>query len=183
MQLLWINLLTDILPALALALEPPEQDVLKQPPRDPAEPIIRRRDALRLVRESLALTGGTLAVYGLSLARYGAGPQAGTHAFMTVTLSQLLHSIACRSEHTGIFNREERPANPVLNKALIGSLALQVAAAYIPPLRNLLRMAPIGPADWIAIAAGAVAPFLVNEGVKRIFHEPLPPTSTDKVLS
>lgn len=168
MQLLWINLMTDILPALALALEPPEQDVLKQAPRDPAEPIIRKQDARRLIRESLALTGGTLAVYGLGLARYGAGPQAGTQAFMTITLSQLLHSIACRSERTGIFNRAERPANPLLNKALFGSLALQVAAAYIPPLRSLLRMAPIGPVDWVAIAAGAVAPFLLNEGVKRI---------------
>jgi Ca2+-transporting ATPase len=159
--------MTDILPALALALEPPEQDVLKQPPRDPAEPIIRKQDAFRLVRESLALTAGTMGVYGLSLARYGAGPQAGTHAFMTVTLSQLLHSIACRSETTGLFNRAERPANPVLNKALIGSLALQVAAAYIPPLRSLLRMAPIGLADWPAILIGAVTPFLVNEVIKR----------------
>jgi Ca2+-transporting ATPase len=166
MQLLWINLMTDILPALALALEPPETDVLRQSPRDPAEPIIRKQDARRLVRESLALTGGTLAVYGLSLAR-GAGAAAGSHAFMTITLSQLLHALACRSERSGLFDDGGRPGNPVLRKALLGSLALQIAAAYVPPLRSLLRLAPIAPLEWVPIVAGATLPFLFNEGLKR----------------
>lgn len=167
-QLLWINLLTDILPGLGLAMEPPEQDVLKLPPRDPAEPIIRKSDALRLVRESMALTGGTMAVYGYSLARYGLGHQAGTNAFMTVTLSQLLHSISCRSEHTSVFHGSGRQGNRFLNIALAGSLGLQIAAAYLPPLRALLRLAPIAPTDWLAIATGATAPFVLNEGIKRI---------------
>jgi Ca2+-transporting ATPase len=165
-QLLWINLLTDILPGLGLALEPPEQDVLKQPPRDPAEAIVRRQDALRMVRESLMLTGGTLGVYGYSLMRYGPGPKAGSNAFMTITLAQLLHSISCRSEHTGVFNPDSRPPNPLLNYALAGSGALQIVAAFFPPLRTLLRLAPIGPADWLAIAVGATAPFIVNESFK-----------------
>ena len=181
MQLLWINLMTDILPALALSLEPPEQDVLNQPPRDPAEPIIRRNDAMRLVRESMALTAGTMGIYGLALARYGAGPQAGTQAFMTVTLGQLLHAIVCRSERSGVFNGNGRPTNPVLNKALIGSLALQIAAAFVPQLRGLLRMAPIPPADWLGILAGATAPFLFNEGFKRIRQDSSASFNSDQV--
>ncbi|CAL1240278.1 cation-translocating P-type ATPase [Candidatus Methylocalor cossyra] len=172
LQLLWINLLTDILPGLGLALEPPEQDVLKQPPRDPREPIIRRRDARRLVRESLALAAGSLGVYGYSLARYGATPSAGTHTFMTITLGQLLHAISCRSERTGVFHPGRRQPNRFLNYALAGSALLQVAAAYFPPLRNLLRLAPVGPSDWLAIAIGATIPFAVNEGVKRLGGEP-----------
>ncbi|HYE34735.1 HAD-IC family P-type ATPase [Methylocaldum sp.] len=170
MQLLWINLLTDILPGLGLALEPPEQDVLRQSPRDPAEPIIRRTDAFKLARESLVLTGGSMAVYGYSLTRYGLGPAASTNAFMTITLAQLLHAISCRSEHTSVFDKHKRPPNRLLNAALIGSAALQVGAAFLPPLRKLLRLSPIAPLDWLAIAAGATTPFLVNEGVKRLQH-------------
>ncbi|BBA35914.1 cation-transporting ATPase [Methylocaldum marinum] len=167
-QLLWINLLTDILPGLGLALEPPEQDVLKQPPRDPTEPIVRRADAVRLMRESLLLSGGAMAVYGFSLSRYGLATKAGTDAFMTITLGQLLHAFSCRSERTGVFNRDKRPPNRLLDAALLGSAALQVGAAFLPPLRNLLRLSPIGILDWIAIAGGATAPFLINEGLKTV---------------
>ncbi|MGX2038792.1 cation-translocating P-type ATPase [Methylocaldum sp. MU1018] len=166
-QLLWINLLTDILPGLGLALEPPEQDVLKQPPRNPAEAIIRRADAVRLMRESLLLSGGAMSIYGYSLARYGPGPEAGTNAFMTLTLGQLLHAISCRSERTSIFDRN-RPPNRFLNAALLGSVSLQIGAAFLPPLRKLLRLSPIGALDWLAIAAGASAPFLANEAIKRL---------------
>ncbi len=168
-QLLWINLITDILPGLALAMEPPEQDVLKQPPRDPKEPIVRNSDAKRLVRESLILTAGSMGVYGYSLMRYGGlSANAGTNAFMTVTLAQLLHAVSCRSERSSVFDPESRPPNRYLTYSVAGSILLQVAAAYIPPLRALLRLAPVGPADWLAIAAGATTPFLVNEGIKRI---------------
>jgi Ca2+-transporting ATPase len=166
MQLLWINLMTDILPGLALALEPPEQDVLRQPPRDPREPIVRREDAGKLVGQSLGLSLGALGVYGLTAARVGVGPVAGTNAFMSLTLGQLLHSLSCRSEHTGVFNPEGRESNPYLRNALAASLAIQVGAAFFPPLRNLLRLSPIGPADWLSIAAGAGLPFLANEIAK-----------------
>ncbi len=167
-QLLWINLITDIAPGLALALEPPEQEVLKQPPRDPQEPIMRRVDAYRMLRESLTLTTGAMGVYGYSLARYGVSPQGGTNAFMTITLAQLLHAISCRSERTGVFHPGHRPPNRVLNYAVAGSMLLQVAAAYVLPLRSLLRLTPIGAADWLAIAAGATLPFVINEGIKRL---------------
>jgi len=169
-QLLWINLLTDILPGLGLALEPPEQDVLKQPPRSPTEAIIRRADAVRLMRESLLLSGGAMAVYGFGVARYGLGPKAGTDAFMTLTLGQLLHGISCRSERTSVFDKKKRPPNRFLNAALFGSAGLQVGAAFLPPLRKLLRLSPIGALDWVAITAGATAPFLINEGLKTDSH-------------
>ncbi len=94
MQLLWINLLTDIFPGLALALDPPEQDVLRQPPRDPHVPIIRRQDFIRLARESAVIAAGTLGVYGLSAQRYGLGLKPSTNVFMTLTFAQLLHSLS-----------------------------------------------------------------------------------------
>jgi Ca2+-transporting ATPase len=168
-QLLWINLVTDIFPAMALSMEPPEPGVLKQPPRDPKKPILDREDFLTMFRESLVMTAGTFAVYAFSAARYGAlSPQVGTNVFMTLTGGQFLHSISCRSEHTTIFDRSKRSKNPYLTAAVLGSFGVQVLAATLPPLRGILRLAPIGPADLVAIAAGAVVPMLVNESIKKV---------------
>jgi Ca2+-transporting ATPase len=170
-QLLWINLVTDIFPAMALSMEPPEADVLKQPPRDPDRPILDRADFLAMLRESLVMTAGTLGVYGYSVARYGIGPQASTNVFMTLTGTQFLHSIVCRSERSTLFDGG-RPANPYLTAAMVGSFGIQVLAAAYPPLRSLLRLTPIGPADLAAIAVGAVVPMLVNESIKKIQSAP-----------
>ena len=166
-QLLWINLVTDIFPAMALSMEPPEPGVLKQAPRDPDRPILNRADLTTMLRESLVMTAGTIAVFAFSVARYGIGPQASTNVFMTLTGTQFLHSIGCRSESTTIFD-QSRPANPYLTAAVVGSFGAQILAATFPPLRALLRLAPIGPADLAAIAAGAVLPMLVNESIKKI---------------
>ena len=74
MQLLWINLISDIFPGLALALEPAEPDVMEQPPRDPAEPIIKTDDFKRITFEAATMTATSLAAYGYGVMKYGAGP-------------------------------------------------------------------------------------------------------------
>lgn len=170
-QLLWINLITDILPALGLALEPPESDVLKETPRDPAEAILRRTDMWRLIRQSAVISAGTLAVYGYSLARYNSGPEAATNSFMTLTLAQLLHALSCRSESTSVFGRGVREGNRFLTTGVSASLILQIGAAFVPSLRRLLHLSPISVADWLVIGAGAALPFVANESVK---HLPVP---------
>lgn len=169
MQLLWINLMTDIFPALALVMEPSERDVLKQPPRDPRQTILRKQDLLRLLRESGLITGSTMAVYGYSALRYGSGLQTNTNTFMTLTLAQLLHAISCRSEETSVFDGNRAP-NPPLRWAIAGSVAIQVLAAIAPPLRSLLRLSPIAPADVAVILTGATVPFLLNEAAKHLPH-------------
>ncbi|HWP00548.1 MAG TPA: HAD-IC family P-type ATPase [Methylococcus sp.] len=169
MQLLWINLMTDVFPALALVMEPSERDVLKQPPRDPRQAILRKQDLLRLLRESGLITGSTMAVYGYSALRHGSGLQTNTNTFMTLTLAQLLHAISCRSEETSVFDGNRAP-NPPLRWAIAGSMAIQVLAAIAPPLRGLLRLSPIAPADVAVILAGATVPFLLNEAAKHLPH-------------
>lgn len=166
MQLLWINLITDIFPALALALEPPEPDVLRRPPRDPHAPIVETADFKRLAFEATTLSAGTLAAYGYGLARYGAGPQAGALAFMGLTSAQLLHALSCRSERHGLFGRERLPPNPYLTAAIGGSFAIQAGAAVVPGLRQFLGIGPIGLIDGAVIGAGALLPFLINESTK-----------------
>ena len=126
MQLLWINLLSDIFPGLALALEPPEPDVLQAPPRDPEQPIIRKADFKRITFESAVISASSLGAYAYGISRYGMGAQANAMAFQSLTLGQLLHALSCRSEHHSIFSKESLPPNPALNLALTGSVLLQL---------------------------------------------------------
>ena len=173
MQLLWINLISDIFPGLALALEPPEPDVLNRPPRNPDEPIITKGDLKRIGFESAVLSAGTLGAYGYGIARYGIGPQAGTLAFMTLSVAQLLHAISCRSEEHGIFDRsgQDRQTlkpNPYLTAALAGSLGLQFLTLVVPGLRGLLGLAPLSVTDTVVAGLGAVVPLLINESTKQV---------------
>ena len=168
MQLLWINLISDILPGLALALEPPEPDVMSAAPRDPKEPVLKDSDFGRIVAESAALSGGALAVYGYGLARYGMGAQASTLAFTSLTSGQLLHAVSCRSSTHSVLGRGSLPSNHYLTAALAGSYGLQALAFLIPGLRNLLGLTSIGATDAVIVAAGAVIPFLTNETTKLL---------------
>ncbi|WP_206054823.1 cation-translocating P-type ATPase [Nitrosococcus wardiae] len=166
MQLLWINLITDIFPGLALALDPPDPEVLNNPPRDPQEPLIQRRKLKRMGLESVAITAGSLSSYGYALGRYGPEPKANTHAFTSLTLAQLLHSYSCRSPQHSILSGHRPPPNPYLNWAVGGSIGAQILASFIPGLRNILGITPISLADGLVIGAGATLPFLINEATK-----------------
>lgn len=167
MQLLWINLISDIFPGLALALEPPETDLMERPARDPKTPIIDRADLKRITFESAVMSAGSLGVYGYGLLRYGMGAKAGTMAFMSLTLSQLLHTVSCRSEKHSIFDKEKLPSNKFLNIALGGSFALQALAITVPGLRGLLGIVPVNLLDNLLIGGSAVLPLLVNEASKN----------------
>lgn len=167
MQLLWLNLLSDVFPALALSVEPSEEDVLMRPPRDAAEPLVRREDMMRCGQQALALSGGTLAAHALAAARHGAGARAGTVSFMTLTLGQLLHAYRCRSEAPGTLSVLRGPRNRHLDLAIGGMVALQALAALVPGLRGLLNMSPIDALDALIVALGATGGYLFNEATGR----------------
>ncbi|MEK7789912.1 MAG: HAD-IC family P-type ATPase [Planctomycetota bacterium] len=167
MQLLWINLISDIAPGLALALEPPEPDVLSRPPRDPEEPIVKSSDFKRIAFESTMLSAGALGAYGYGIMRYGMGARASTMAFMSLTSGQLLHAISCRSEQHSIFDKDRLPPNKYLNAAIAGSLSLQVLSMAVPGLRSLLGITPISLIDGLVIGGSAAIPLLVNESTKN----------------
>jgi Ca2+-transporting ATPase len=167
MQLLWINLITDILPGLALALEPPEPDAMDRPPRAPEAAVITGADLGRLAGESAVITAGTLASFGYALLRYGLGPKAGTQAFTTLTLGQLLHALSCRSESLSLFSKDAMPANPYLDIGLSGSILAQLLTVLVPGLRQLLGTTPLALGDGMVAVAGAVGPLLINEAIKK----------------
>jgi Ca2+-transporting ATPase len=166
MQLLWINLISDILPGLALAMEPQESGVMTRAPRDGQAPLFNRNDFNQMVRESAAITGGALSAYGFGVARYGIGPRSGALAFQSLTIGQLLHAISCRSEHSSLVHGQSLPPNPVLTLSLAGSLALQGLTMCFGPLRRFLGLGPLSVVDLAVIGVTSIAPLLLNEFTK-----------------
>ena len=135
MQLLWINIISDIFPGLALAMEAPEPDVLDQPPRDASQPIFSKSDFKRMAFEAVSISAGELGAYGYGLLRYGMGARAASIAFQGLTAGQLLHAFSCRSEKHRLFEKKGLPQNKYLNVALGGSLLMQLLTAFVPGLR------------------------------------------------
>jgi P-type Ca2+ transporter type 2C len=157
-QFLWINLLSDVAPALALAMEPAEPDVMARPPRDPAGPILSRPTLLGIAGDAGLLAATTLGVHALALGRYGAGPRATTLAFSALTSAQLLHALTYRSR-----SRSDGNGSSVLPAVVAGTLGLQLAAMAVPPLRGLLGLTPLSVADWALVGGATVLPFALNE--------------------
>ncbi|PVV14103.1 MAG: hypothetical protein B6D77_03640 [gamma proteobacterium symbiont of Ctena orbiculata] len=168
MQLLWINLVTDVFPALALSLEPPEEEVMSQAPRPVNEPIITRQKLKNMALESAAITGGALSSYMIGRAR--GGPQlASTLAFHSLTLAQLMHATACRSDRYGLFNPPvDRAPNHWLELALGLTVLLHLTTLLVPGVRHLLGTAPIRPLDIGVLLAGAAGPLVINESLKAL---------------
>ncbi|MGC8602784.1 MAG: HAD-IC family P-type ATPase, partial [Desulfomonilaceae bacterium] len=162
-QLLWINLISDVFPGLALALDPPEPNVLNRSPRHPDEPIVTKEDFKQIAVEANILSISSLSAYSYGIAKYGLGPTASVFAFQSLTISQILHALSCRSKDISVFSNEERPSNKYLNIAVFGSLALQVLTQMAPSLRALLGLTPITAGDMLAIGAASTLPLLFNE--------------------
>ncbi|MBN1101878.1 MAG: cation-transporting P-type ATPase, partial [Deltaproteobacteria bacterium] len=172
MQLLWINIISDIFPGLALSMEAPEPDILDRPPRDPHRPLLSAGDYKRMTLESATISAGALGAYAYGLLRYGMGARAGSLAFHSLTVGQLLHALSCRSEKRGLLERNAPPSNPYLTTALAGSLGLQALTVLVPGLRSLLGLTPIGLLDAAVTGAGALLALFVNEATKGKKVEP-----------
>ncbi len=173
-MILWLNLMTDGLPALALTMDPPEEDVMKRPPRKPNEGVLYGRFASILATFTLqfALTGGIFywqyymtGAYLLPEAqREVALTYARTMAFMRATLQELLVVWNCRSEKRNAF-RVGFFSNKYLLIAVLFSAAITVAIPFIPVLGPGMGTLPIyDPLDWgIVIAASLSGLFILPE--------------------
>src|SRR5258706_15035569 len=125
MQLLWINLLTDVLRGLGLALDPAEKDTMQRAPTSADATIVGTRDLTGLVGEAAMLTIGPFIAGLYGALRYGARtPQSRTLAFGSLLTGQLLHAISCRSRTDGIFGPAERAAKKLLAGIMIGMAAV-----------------------------------------------------------
>ena len=167
MQLLWINIISDIFPGLALSLEEPEPDVLSRPPRDADAPLFSGADYRRIGFESAMITAGSLAAYVAGMARYGKGVRATSMAFQSLTLGQLLHAYSCRSETHTIAEHRLLPKNRYLSAAIGGSILTQLMTLFVPPVRRFLGLGALGPVDMTVIGATCTLPLLINDVTKK----------------
>ena len=171
-HLLWINLVTDGLPALALALEPPERDIMRQPPRPPAEPVISRRDGVRIFAQGLLQAVicllGFWWVGGPSATGEGSR-RAESVVFACAALCQLSMAMASRSP-----TRTTPQLGWLTNRALLAAVAcsalLQVVVMHIPLLDRMLKTTAPGFSDWLLIFALALIPVTMIEVSKLVFQ-------------
>lgn len=169
-HILWINLVTDGLPALALGVDPPDADIMRRPPRDPAEPVIGRRDGPRLLLEGGVVAGSALLAFLFVFRGEHGGaaeglPAARSAAFVVLALAQLVHAFNCRHETASLFRPGLR-GNPALALAVVASLLLQVAVVSLPPLQGVFRTVAMSPAEWLMAAACASLPLWLAEAAK-----------------
>ncbi len=169
MQILWLNLVTDIFPAMALALEPSAPDVMQHPPRDPAEPLMTPSFGWLVVWQGALLAGCTLAAFAVGMRWYGTEGEGLRHAvtigFMTLAMAQVVHAFSARSRTRSVLT-SRLFTNGWLWASTAICLALQVAAVELPLLREVLRTVRLSWADWGVVAAGALLPLVVVELVK-----------------
>ena len=165
-QLLWLNLVTESLPALALGMEPVESSVMTEKPRSAREPLFSRAFSLRLAWQGAMVGLLTLAAYWLGEYVLSdpaqADATANTMAFATLTFSQLFHAFDVRSESQSLF-RLGISSNPAMNKAFLVGMALQLSVLLIPPLMDLFQVCPLSPLEWGCVLSLAVLPIVFCE--------------------
>jgi Ca2+-transporting ATPase len=163
-QLLWINLISDVLPGLGLAFEPPEPGGMQRPPRSAGEAIVAQRDVGPLAAEGGIIAAGALAACGIGVLRHGVSAQARTMTFGSLVTAQLLHALTCRSAaHGSSLSGPPLQPNHPLTATLLFSFALQAIALLFPGVRGVLGVVPLGPLDMLVTAGAGVLPYFANE--------------------
>ncbi len=165
-QLLWLNLVTDGAPALALGMEKGDPDTMDQPPRPPDEPVINRSMRLGIVLQTLAISGTTLGAYFIGLQAHPEQPKfAETMAFATLSFSELLRAFTARSERypllrIGLFS------NRTMVYAVLSSVVLVVMVLYVPFLQTVFDTVTLGWAQWELMLPLIFVPAVVAELTK-----------------
>jgi Ca2+-transporting ATPase len=165
-QLLWINLVTDGLPALALGMEPPERDVMRRRPRPPREPVITARHGLLILANGILIATVTAAGFALVYRQAGL-EHARTAALCITAYAQLFFALSCRSQRytlpeLGLFS------NPYLFGAMAVSALLQLNVVALPFARSMLEVTGHSRGEWALVFLLALAPVTIAEVAKLI---------------
>lgn len=146
-QLLWLNLLTDAFPALALGMEAKEPDIMEKPPRNPNEPIMDHRMKVQIAIQSIFMTMAVLGVFTFALNTSSNLQVAQTYAFATLIFSELLRAYTSRSETLSVFK-----IGVFSNKYMVGgtfiSFLLLLLVIYVPALREIFDTVKLSIYDW-----------------------------------
>ena len=168
LQILWMNLVTDVFPALALALEPASPDIMSQPPRSARTSLLSRPFLILIGWQSVLLAALGLGAYLWALQIYGPGAQSRTVALFSLVAVQLGHTFNCRSRSRSAFDGIFR--NPFLWLAVLMVVALQLLAAYFAPLAEVLGTVKPSAMDWIVICSSGLLAVAVVEVAKAAFR-------------
>jgi P-type Ca2+ transporter type 2C len=168
-QVLWVNLIMDGPPALALGADPTRPDVMNRPPRDPDTPVLDNSRLRRLVLAGAAMATGTLGILAWALPTVpdDGGAVAGNLAFTTFVLFQFINAINARLEHATVFDRHTL-RNGKLWLALAGVLALQILAVNVPAVGGFLDVVPLTLDQWLLATAVASSLLVVEEARKAV---------------
>lgn len=164
-HLLFINLLTDSLPAIAIGMEPADEDLLKQKPRNPKEGILTKKFMTALLVQGGLIAVCTMMAFHTGLATSGAAV-ASTMAFATLTLARLFHGFNCRSEHS-IFKIKFK-SNLYSVMAFEAGVLLLAAVLFVPPLQKLFSVSDLSLRQLLTIVIFAVIPTTLIQAWKTI---------------
>lgn len=167
-QILWMNLVTDGIPALALAVDPKSPDLMTRPPRRPEARLLDGGRLLAIGGEGLML--GLIALGAFSYSLYGLHQeldQARTVAFTVLVVAQLVHVFNCRNERLSLFQVDVWTNRPLVWAFLL-SLVVQVAVLTIPAAAPIFKVAPVPIEDWVLMGVTGLLPFVVMESIKLL---------------
>ncbi|PAD65665.1 calcium-translocating P-type ATPase, SERCA-type [Bacillus siamensis] len=162
-QILWVNLVTDGLPAMALGMDQPEDDLMRRKPRHQKEGVFARKLGWKVISRGFLIGAATILAFIVVYHRNPENlPYAQTVAFATLVLAQLIHVFDCRSE-TSVFSRNPFE-NIYLLGAIVSSVFLMAIVIYYPPLQPIFKTVPITPGDWMLILGMSGIPTFLLAG-------------------
>ncbi len=170
-QILWMNLITDGLPAMALGIDPPEKNIMERKAVKKKEPILSLRRLLLVGWQGLVMTLGALFIYFSAPIFFSDQPHIfQTMVFTTLVTTQLLHTYNFRFNDRGIF-RKDIFDNKYLNLAVVLSILLQVAIIYIPWLQDIFKTTSLTLENWLLIAVSSIIPVLIINLINEVIYK------------
>jgi Ca2+-transporting ATPase len=167
-QLLWLNLVTDGAPALALGTEKGDPDIMDQKPRPPQESIINRDMRIGLIVQTIAISSVVLVAFMIGLRHDVA--YAHTMAFATLSLSELIRAFTSRSERYGLFKIGVF-SNKWMNIAVAASAALVFMVIYIPFFNPIFQTEPLTLTEWELVLPLLLVPSIAAEITKFFLRQ------------
>lgn len=170
-QILWVNLVTDGLPALAMGVDPPDPDVMIRQPRDPREPILTRKSIYFILYSGFIIGIGTLVLFFLYMfpnVQTGQKPseeviiRAGTVAFTMLIIFQMINALNIRKEEHSLIGKEFF-RNPYLLLAISSSIVLHILIVYLPLLQPIFHTTGIEIIDWVIIICVGTILVIIDE--------------------
>jgi len=169
LQILYINLVLDVFPALALGVGESPEGIMDRKPRDPKEPVLTRSHWIATALWGALIAASAVTVFFVALRRDMGQDTAVTIGFLTFALARLWHVFNMRDAGTGLFSNEVA-RNRWVWYAIGICLALTAAAAWLPGLSTVLEVVPLDPFGWMLVLAGSLVPLLVGQAALSLRH-------------